>query len=116
MAKVSYDPELLELCDFPHGDTFLPDQIEVFDEANDPVDLTAYEATLRLEDRDGTEVVTLTELSGITLGNGFLQFSTETTTWPYYVVGDLQMIPPGGNTETWVRVVVKLKKTISLPV
>lgn len=119
MPKVSYAPELLEIDDFPHGDTFLPDAIDVIDNVSgNPVDMTAYQAALRLEEKDGTEVVTLTHLSGITLGNGYIQFSAATTTWPNgcTIYGDLQFVTPAGNTETWIKVIVKIKKTITLPV
>lgn len=118
MPKVSYKPELLEIDDFPHGDTFFSDQIEVTDtDTGDPIDLTAYEAMMRLEERDGTEVVTLTHLSGITLGNGFIEFDTETVDWPSSctIYGDLQFVTPGGKTETWIKVQIKIIPTITPP-
>lgn len=118
MPTVSYKPTELIIEDFPHGDTFLPDQITVKDKATGAdIDLTAYEAEMRLEEKDGTEVVTLTHLSGITLGDGFLQFDAETTTWPSNctLYGDLQMVTPGGATETWIKVTVKIKQTITSP-
>jgi hypothetical protein len=120
MPKVSYAPELFEIDDFPHGDTFLPDAIDVIDNlTGNPVDMTTYQAAaLRLEEKDGTEVVTLTHLSGITLGNGFIQFSAATTAWPNgcTIYGDLQFITSAGNIETWIKVIVKIKKTITSPV
>lgn len=118
MPKVSYKPELLEIDDFPHGDTFFSDQIEVTDTVTgDPIDLTAYEASMRLEERDGTEVVTLTHLSGITLGDGFIEFDTETVDWPSNctIYGDLQFVTPGGKTETWIKVQIKVVPTITPP-
>lgn len=106
--------------DFPHGDTFLPDQIPVINEITGlPVDVTAYaSAAMRIEEKDGTEVVTLTDAAGITLGNGFIEFSTETTTWPNNctLYADLQMITAGGKTETWAKFIIKVKKTITIPV
>lgn len=118
MPTVSYKPVELILEDFPHGDTFLPDQIEVLDENGDPVDLTAHEAEMRIEEKDGTEVVTLTHLSGIALGNGFIEFDAETTTWPTNctLYSDLQIVTPGGDTETWLKVLIKMKPTITNPI
>lgn len=119
MPTVSYKPAELILEDFPHGDTFLPDRIDVLDENNDPVDLsTGYEAEMRIEEKDGTEVVTLTHLAGITLGDGFIEFNAETVDWPSNctLYSDLQMTTPGGGTETWARVILKMKPTITSPV
>jgi hypothetical protein len=119
MPTVSYKPQLLEIVDFPHGDTFFSDQIEVTDDATgNPVDMTTYQsAAMRLEERDGTEVVTLTSADGITLGNGFIEFNAETVDWPQNctIYGDLQLVTAGGNTETWLAVTIKMKPTITPP-
>lgn len=120
MPTVSYKPTELILDDFPHGDTLDLYFDEVTDEDSGlPVDLTAgYSADMRFEEKDGTEVVTLSDGSGITLGNGTLQIVTETTAWPQNctIYSDLQITTPGGNTETWIKVLVKLKKSITDPV
>lgn len=119
MPEISYKPEPFIIEDFPHGDTFLPDQIAVKDKVTDePIDLTAYEAEMRLEEKDGTEVVTLTHTDGITLGDGFILLRADTETWPSNctIYGDLQMIDGDGVRQTWMSIVVKIKKTITNPV
>ncbi len=112
MPKVSYAPELLEIDDFPHGDTFLPDAIDVIDNVSgNPVDMTAYQAALRLEEKDGTEVVTLTHSSGITLGNGYIQFSAATTAWPNGCT--IKTYIETGVYQTAIILIIKLKTGIS---
>lgn len=62
------------------------------------IDLTTgYGADMRFEEKDGTEVDTLSDSSGITLGDGTLQVTTETTTWPQNctIYSDLQFTAPG---------------------
>ena len=119
MPTVSYKPPELVIEDFPHGDT-LDLLFDVVDEdTGNPIDLTSgYGAEQRFEEKDGTEVITLTDASGITLGNGTLQVTTETTAWPQNctIYSDLQITAPGGNTQTWTKVLVKLKKSITTPV
>ena len=118
MPAVSYKVPELILEDFPHGDT-LDLLFDVLDEdTGDPIDLTTgYGADMRFEEKDGTEVDTLSDSSGITLGDGTLQVTTETTTWPQNctIYSDLQITAPGGNTETWIKIIVKLRKTITTP-
>lgn len=117
---IDYSPAAVEINNFPHGDTFLPDEITVTDnETGDPVDMTTYDsAAMRIEERDGTEVVTLTDTNGgIVLGDGFIQFVAETVDWPSNctLYGDLQLITSGGNTETWAKFVIQMKRTITPP-
>jgi hypothetical protein len=119
MPTVSYKVPELILEDFPHGDTLDLFFDEVTDEdTGDPIDLTAgYAAEQRFEEKDGTEVVTLNDTDGITLGNGNLRITSETNTWPQNctIYSDLQFTAPGGNTETWIKIIVKLRKTITTP-
>lgn len=119
MPNVSYKPPELVIEDFPHGDTldlFFDDVVD--EDTGNPIDLSSgYAAEMRFEEKNGDEVVTLTDGSGITLGNGTLQIVSETVAWPQNCTtySDLQMTAPGGNTETWIKVIVKLKKSITLP-
>lgn len=119
MPNVSYKPPELVIEDFPHGDTldlFFDDVVD--EDTGNPIDLSSgYAAEIRFEEKDGTEVVTLTDADGVTLGNGTLRIKSETDTWPQNcsVYSDLQFIPPGGNTETWIKIIVQFKKTITNP-
>jgi len=118
-TKIDADPHEWIFDDWPHGDTFSILFENVEDEDGNTVDLSSgYEAEMRFEEKDGTELVTLTHLSGITLGNGTLEIETETEAWPQNCTAysDFQVITPGGNTETWFRIIVKLKRSITLPV
>lgn len=119
-TKVDLSPPVLEIEGHPHGDTLSLFFDEVIDEdTGDPVDLSSgYSAEMRIEYKDGTEVITLTDGSGITLGNGSILIETETSAWMNNctVYSDLQVIPPGGNTETWMKIIIHFKKTITSPV
>lgn len=119
-VNVSYSPARLVIEDFPHGDTFFPDTIDVKDaDTNAPIDLTSYSAAMRIERRDGTPVVSLTSApaGGIVLGNGTISIKTPTSAWPSNctLYADLQMTTPGGNIETWIRFEIVVKKTITPP-
>lgn len=119
MPNVSYEPDVLTLENFPHGDTLSLPFDFLDDETGDPIDLTiGYSAAMRFEKKDGTEVETLTSGGKITLGNGFFDITVETATWPNNctVYSDFQAITPGGNTETWFKVIVQFKRTITNPI
>lgn len=118
-TTVSYKEPELVIEDFPHGDTLdlYFDQV-VDDDTGDPIDLTVgYSAEMRFETKEGTEIITLTDSDGITLGNGNLRIKTETVDWPQNcsIYSDIQMMPPGGDTQTWLKVIVKLRRTITNP-
>lgn len=117
MPNVSYDPEEFTIEDFPHGDTLaLP--FDFLDEDGAAIDLTlGYTASMRFEQKDGTEVVTIDHTSGIALGDGTIDITVETAAWPNNctIYSDFQAVTPSGNTETWIRVIVKLKKSITNP-
>lgn len=119
-VSVNYSPVLLKIEDFPHGDTFLPDTIEVKDaETGLPIDLTNHTADMRIERRDGTLVANLSSApgGGIALGNGSITIKTPTSAWPNNctLYADLQMTTPGGNIETWIRFEIIMKRTITPP-
>ena len=116
---IQVTPETWVLDGWPHGDTLDITFESVEDEDGNPVDLTGgYTAEMRFEERNGDEVVTIDDAGGeIIFGNGTLQIRVETTAWPNNcdIYSDFQAITPSGNTETWFNLIVKLKKTTTLP-
>lgn len=116
---IDVDPHEWVFEDWPHGDTFDILFENVVDEDGNTVDLSSgYEAMQRFQDKNGDELDTLTHLSGITLGNGTLQIRVETEGWPQNCTAysDFQVITPGSNKETWFKITVKLKRSITPPV
>lgn len=118
-TKIDYAPPVLDLDNFPHGDTLDLFFDEITDEdTGNPIDLTTGTAEMRFEDKNGVELVTLTDGAGITLGVGTLQIKAETAAWPQNCTAysDFQFTPAGGNIETWFKVIARLKKSITTPV
>jgi hypothetical protein len=117
-TTVSYQPHTLVINDFPRGDTFMRDRIEV-KENGVAVDLTGYTAAMRIEQKDGTLVANLTSApsGGIVLGVGYIEIRTQTTSWPANctLYADLQLTTPGGNIETWLRFIINVRKSITPP-
>lgn len=118
MPTVSYKPVEFVIEDFPHGDTLSLPFTVTDEDTGLPIDLSVgYGADMRFEERNGDEVVTISDVSGIALGNGTIDVEVETTAWPNNcdIYSDFQITTPGGNTETWIKVIVKLKKSITIP-
>lgn len=117
-TTVNYQPHTLIINDFPRGDTFMRDRIDV-SENGSPVDLTGYTAAMRIEQKDGTLVASLTSApsGGITLGVGYIEIKVPTSSWPANctLYADLQMTTPGGNIETWLRFIINVRKSITPP-
>lgn len=117
-TTVSYQPHTLIINDFPRGDTFLRDRIEV-NSNGVGVDLTGYSAAMRIEQRDGSLVAHLTSSpgGGIILGVGYIEIKTQTATWPANcsLYADLQLTTPGGDIETWLRFIINVRKSITPP-
>lgn len=117
-TTVSYQPHTLIINDFPRGDTFMRDAIEV-KENGVPVDLTGYVAAMRIEQKDGALVANLSSApgGGIALGVGYIEIKTPTASWPSNcsLFADLQMTTPGGNIETWLRFIINVRKSITPP-